>query len=193
MEQEREPQPPPRAMQTERLVMRLPAPDDATAIFERWASDAEVTRYLPWRTHASLAASAAYVDFCLRGWERGDELTWLIVRKGETRPIGAIAYRPRQYKADIGYVLARSAWNRGYMTECVRHLIDRALAQPGMHRVWAVCDVENAASVRVLEKAGMEREGRLRRWLVRPSGGEQPYDCWCYARVRDAGRPAGRE
>ena len=49
------------------------------------------------------------------------------------------------------------------MTEVVRAVTDWALAQPEVHRVWAVCDVENLASARVMEKAGMAREGKLRR------------------------------
>jgi RimJ/RimL family protein N-acetyltransferase len=50
--------------------------------------------------------------------------------------------------------------------------------------VWAVTDVDNHASARVLEKIGMQREGLLRRWLVHPSLSPEPRDCWCFARVR---------
>jgi [ribosomal protein S5]-alanine N-acetyltransferase len=50
--------------------------------------------------------------------------------------------------------------------------------------VWAVCDVENAASARVLEKAGMRREGVLRRWAMHPNMGEEPRDSFCYAKVK---------
>jgi len=48
----------------------------------------------------------------------------------------------------------------------------------------AVCDVENIASARVMEKAGLSREGVLRRWLVHPNLGPEPRDCYGYARVR---------
>ena len=72
------------------------------------------------------------------------------------------------------------------MTEVVRAVADWALAQPEVHRVWAVCDVDNLASARVLEKAGMECEGRLRRWFLHPNVSAAPRDCWCYARVKEA-------
>jgi ribosomal-protein-alanine N-acetyltransferase len=52
--------------------------------------------------------------------------------------------------------------------------------------VWAVCDVDNLASARVLEKAGMGREGRLRRWVLHPNVSAAPRDCWCYAHVKEA-------
>jgi [ribosomal protein S5]-alanine N-acetyltransferase len=64
------------------------------------------------------------------------------------------------------------------------------LAQPAMFRVWAVTDVDNVASARVLERAGMTREGLLRSWLMHPSLSAAPRDCWCYARVRTPTVPA---
>ncbi|MGH6943752.1 MAG: GNAT family N-acetyltransferase, partial [Geminicoccaceae bacterium] len=82
------------------------------------------------------------------------------------------------------YVLARPFWGRGYMTEAVRALIRAALADPWIFRVWAFCDVENLASARVMEKAGMSFEGRLRRWTVHPNVGPEPRDVLCYAKVR---------
>jgi RimJ/RimL family protein N-acetyltransferase len=67
------------------------------------------------------------------------------------------------------------------MTEAVTALIGWALKQDAIYRVWAVCDVENGASARVMEKAGMKREGTLRRWSVHPNIGDQPRDSYCYA------------
>ena len=51
-------------------------------------------------------------------------------------------------------------------------------------RIGAVCDVENRASARVMEKAGLEREGILRRWIIHPNVGFEPRDCFSYAMVR---------
>jgi len=72
------------------------------------------------------------------------------------------------------------------MTEVVRAVSDWALAQSEIHRVWAVCDVDILASARVMEKAGMEREGRLRRWALPPNISATPRDSLCYARVKAA-------
>ncbi len=92
--------------------------------------------------------------------------------------------RIESHRADMGYVLARAYWNRGYMTEAVREVTEWALTQPSIFRVWAVCDVENAASVRVLEKAGFQQEGILRRWLIHPDISDEARDCYCYAVVK---------
>lgn len=102
-------------------------------------------------------------------------------QRSEDEPIGMIELRMQGHRAEIGYVLARSYWGRGYMTEAARAVVYWALSQTGVFRVWAVCDVENVASARVLEKLGMRREGTLSRWIIHPNISEQPRDCYCYA------------
>ena len=58
------------------------------------------------------------------------------------------------------------------------------MANPSIWRVQAFCDVENRASVRVLEKSGLTLEGTLRRYMVLPNLGDIPRDLCCYAKVR---------
>lgn len=70
------------------------------------------------------------------------------------------------------------------MPEAVAVVAEWALAQPPIHRAWAVCDVENRASARVLEKVGMPLEGLLRRLALLPSVSDAPRDCYGYTRVR---------
>ena len=88
------------------------------------------------------------------------------------------------YKDSFAYHLARSEWDQGYATEAARALVDWALSQRRVFRVWTVCDVDNAASVRVLEKLGMVREGVLKRWGIHPNISLEPRDYYCYALVK---------
>jgi RimJ/RimL family protein N-acetyltransferase len=69
---------------------------------------------------------------------------------------------PEHRDASIGYSLARQHWGRGYATELARGLLQFGFEALGMHRIWAIVEPENVASARVLEKVGMQREGRLR-------------------------------
>jgi RimJ/RimL family protein N-acetyltransferase len=85
---------------------------------------------------------------------------------------------------DLGYALARRWWRQGLMSEAVTAMIEWALAQPTIYRVWATCDADNVASARLLERVGMEREGVLRRWLVHPNLSKVPRDCLCYSIVK---------
>lgn len=167
-----------------RLVLRPPAEDDATHIFERYAQDEDVTRFLIWRPHTSVTDTLAYISRCAEGWVNGGEFTWVVTSRDTGEIFGAIAVRPNGHMANIGYVLARLFWGRGIATEAGRAIVDHALGVGGLHRIWAVCDVENGQSARVLEKLGMQKEGILRRWVVHPNVSATPRDVMCYARVR---------
>ena len=97
-----------------------------------------------------------------------------------------MALRLKGHKADIGYVLARPHWNKGYMTEAWIAVLKWAFSFSEVYRVWAVCDVENLASVQVLEKLGMSREKILRRWIVHRNVSDEPRDCFAYSKIRAA-------
>ncbi|HEV7904760.1 MAG TPA: GNAT family N-acetyltransferase [Pyrinomonadaceae bacterium] len=176
---------PPTHIETARLVLRKPVVADTPRIFEAYANDAEVTRYLTWRPHRTVADGEEPAAHRLAAWESGAYFCWVIMHKedgGEL--IGMISIRPNAWRVNLGYVLGRKWWGRGYMTEAVRAVVDYALSESEVFRVWAVCDVANAASARVLEKAGMRREGILRRWEMHPNLSDEPRDSLCYARVK---------
>ena len=58
-------------------------------------------------------------------------------------------------QGDIGYALYPGFWSQGYGTEAASELIRFGFEDLGLNRIWATCDVTNAASIRVLEKSGM--------------------------------------
>jgi RimJ/RimL family protein N-acetyltransferase len=169
---------------TSRLVLRRPTVDDAEAIFTSYAQDPQVSRYTTWAPHRGVGDTRAFLRACEDGWARGTVLSWAITRRDDGRLIGTTDIRLEGHRGEIGYVLARSAWGHGYATEAASAVVAWALAQPALHRVWAVCDVENTASARVLEKAGMAREACLRAWAAMPAF-PAPRDVWCYATVKE--------
>jgi RimJ/RimL family protein N-acetyltransferase len=71
------------------------------------------------------------------------------------------------------------------MPEVLGAALAWAAAQPGIWRVWSMCDAENRPSARTMEKAGMVFESVLRRWLVHPNLGPAPRDCRAYAWIRE--------
>jgi RimJ/RimL family protein N-acetyltransferase len=171
-------------MRTTRLLLRPPCADDAASIFEGYAQDREVTRYLDWRPHASIAETVAFLIRCAEGWESGRDLTWALTIPPSDRVIGMIGLRPDGHKADFGYVLGREHWGKGLMTEAGGALVRAAFADPELFRLWATCDTANTASARVLEKLGLTREGTLHAWAVRSNIAPVPRDDFVYALVR---------
>jgi ribosomal-protein-alanine N-acetyltransferase len=180
----------PERFETDRLALRRTTAADASAIFDGYAHDPEVTRYLTWRPHRTIDDTRAYLAGCTDGWDAGTDLTWALTLAGDDRLIGMIAARPRRHMVDLGYVLARDHWGRGFMTETTIALVALAFEDAAVHRVWAVCDVDNVASARVLEKAGMTHEGVLRRWIIHPNISPDPRDVHCFARVRGPVNPS---
>ena len=172
-------------------MLRAATEGDAQSIFERYTQDAEVTRYLMWRPHRDIGETRDYLRHCERGWSSGEELTWMLARAADAPAIGAIGLRPEGHKASLGYVLARSEWGRGLMPEAGRAVLKTAAARGDLQRIWAVCDAENLASARVLEKIGMTREGTLRRWIVHPNLDDTPRDALCYSWIPAVDAPIG--
>ena len=164
--------------------MRVPCMEDARAIFEGWAQDPDVVRYLTWRPHQSIRQTESFVAGCILAWESGERFPWTIWLKGQDLAIGMIEIRMGGHKAEAGYALARSFWGQGIMTEALSRVLEWARSQPQIYRVWAVCDVENVGSARVLQKVGMKHEGVLHRWIIHPNLSAEPRDCHCYAWLR---------
>jgi RimJ/RimL family protein N-acetyltransferase len=84
--------------------------------------------------------------------------------------------------AEMGYWLSEEFWGRGIASRAVTAMSDWALDHYNLTRVFAVAFAHNAASVRVLEKAGFEREGVLRRSAIKNG---LVLDQILYAKVRD--------
>jgi RimJ/RimL family protein N-acetyltransferase len=104
--------------------------------------------------------------------------------RGDGQLLGAFELRrPEPHRFDCGYVLAHAEWGQGLMTEALAGVAGWAMRQDDIWRIGAVCDAENCASARVMEKAGLEREGILRRWIIHPNVGSEPRDCFSYAMV----------
>lgn len=175
---------PPELVKTSRLILRPPTLDDADDIFNKYAQDPKVTRYLPWPVNESINNTREFLTRCVQCWEEGNSFPWAITLKSDNNLLGMIEMRISGFMAELGFVIAKQYWNQGYMTEAVDALTRWALAQENIYRVWAACDLDNIGSTKVLEKAGMQREGILRRYSIHPVLSPEPRDCYCYSIVK---------
>jgi RimJ/RimL family protein N-acetyltransferase len=171
-------------IQTERLLLRKARMDDAPVIFESYARDPEVTRYLVWKPHQTIQETYRFLSACEQLWRTGKDFAYAITLKEDHSLIGMFSLHPMKMKVEVGYALARLYWGKGFMTEVLRTVIDWAFTQPDIFRVQAICDVENVGSARVMEKAGMMREGLLQRYVLHPNISAEPRDSYLYAVVK---------
>lgn len=176
---------PPESLTTARLILRQPRTEDAPLIFAAYAQDPEVVRYLTFRPHRDLKETQEAVERFLENWRTGKSSYWLIFRSEREQLIGAISAREDQ-GMNLGYLLARPFWGQGFMSEALNGVTAWAFAQPSVFRVWAVCDLENEPSARLLERNGFHQEGVLKKWSRHPNVSDVPRDCYCYAKTRGA-------
>jgi RimJ/RimL family protein N-acetyltransferase len=174
----------PAALTTPRLTLRLIGLDDAGPIFHAYGQDLEVARFVTWTPHRTQDSVEAFIRESIAQPPDASRVYAVLGRDdGALRgTLGLTRIRP--HHVEFGYALARRWWGQGLMTEALVAVRDWACAQPGIFRLSGFCDVENIGSARVMEKAGLTREGVLRRWIVHPAIGDQPRDCFVYAWVR---------
>lgn len=147
------------AFESARLRMRPARIDDAEALFEAY-SDAELMRYWSSAPHRTVDETRAYLASRL---DKHDWRGWVMTLNGDDRAIGTLAAGARRPGVvEIGYLLARNAWGRGYAREGVSRLIDLLVREEGHRRVFADTDPDNAASNALLASLGFMREGHLR-------------------------------
>ena len=176
----------PERVETERLLLRWQRESDAAEMFARYTSDPEVTRYLTWGPHRSVDETVAFLRQRESELPPGHTFNWLIFPRAGGPLIGSIGCRRVDgHVVQFGYCLARDCWGQGYATEAAQAMVRVWLEEPAIWRVQAFCDLVNVASSRVLEKAGLTREGTLRKYIMTPNLSDVPCDVHCYARVRE--------
>ena len=124
-----------------------------------------------WAYHATEAASAeriaALISWAIEEQKISPRLNYYlaVTTAQNNHVIGEVVLRmtdQASHQAEIGFGVARTHWGQGYATEAARALLNAAFAHTPLHRIVAQCAPENIASVRVMEKIGMTREGVLR-------------------------------
>lgn len=141
-------------LETERLLLRHIRREDAQRIFTYWASDPEVTKYLTWQPHASVAVTEAIVERWLADYDKPDTYRYGIELRETGELIGMIDVVGYHHgNPVIGYCLGRPTWGRGYMTEALKALC-AALFEAGYSMIRIEAVWENIGSNRVIQKAG---------------------------------------
>jgi len=169
-------------IETARLVLRKPTPADAEAVFQRYASDREVTKFLSWRCHQSIEETRAFLDRSEREWTQSASGAYLIESRDPARLLGSTGLHfETPILAITGYVLAKDAWGYGYATEALTAIVELARTV-SVRSLRASCHVENIASMRVLEKCGFFRE-KPDLYISFPNLGPIPVESLRYVRT----------
>ena len=185
------------ALEGEKVRLRLPASRDyrewsqlrgeSRAFLERWEP-----RWMPDELERSawrLRLSRYREDYA-----QGTAIAFFLFERQSGRLAGGITLGNIRHgvsqSGHIGYWIGERYAGRGLMTDAVRLLVRFAFDRLLLHRVEAACIPDNTRSIRVLEKAGFQREGLLRSYL-RINGAWQ--DHYLYARIVDDAPGSGKK
>lgn len=155
-----------RRLETARLILRRFTMEDTEAMYQNWGSDNEVTKYLTWPTHISIAVSRAVLAEWTGNYGKANYYQWAIALKDdELNPIGSIGANfcdDYTQMAHVGYCIGKEWWRKGLVSESLQSVIDYLIDEVGMNRIEAKHDANNPNSGAVMKKCGMKYEGTLR-------------------------------
>lgn len=146
------------SIETNRLNLRRFEERDAKDMYNNWASDPEVVKYLPWGPHQNPLVTQKRIGEWLQNYTYKNSYNWAICLKRDNVAIGSISVEiqnEEEATCEVGYCLGREHWSRGIMTEALRAVMHYLFYEVGYEKVTARHDVLNIASGRVMQKSGM--------------------------------------
>ena len=149
---------------TERLVLRALRPSDVEQVFAM-RSDPLVMQHVNRPLARTREDASALIDLINSMVDANDAVQWAITAKGDDVFIGLIGFWrivKEHHYGELGYMLARDHWGKGYISEAIGVVVPFGLHTLGFHRVEAITRPENAASVRALEKNGFVLEAHFK-------------------------------
>jgi len=152
---------------TPRLTLRPVRMSDAEDLYE-YSRDPEVARHVLWDAHRSIHQTREYIRYLLRQYRSCAPSTFVIALRDTGKVIGTIGFmwiQPENRSAEVGYSLSRTYWNRGYMSEALRAIVEFGFMKLNLNRIEAQHECDNPASGHVMAHAGMKHEGTLRQRL----------------------------
>ena len=142
-----------------RLILRQLHVNDAPALFEV-LSDDNVMLFWSSGPHTDIEETQKYI-----AWNADStvgHICWAITLD-EVTALGWVVLLPRRQNTfELGYILGRSHWRKGYVSEAVGMALDFAFNHLDARRIMADTDPDNMASIALLEKLGFRQEGHLR-------------------------------
>lgn len=153
-------------LETDRLILRQFTIEDTDAMYNNWASDPEVTKYLTWPNHETVEISNTVLTDWISRYSKDDYYQWAIILKDNfDEPIGSISAVHKDDAIEmvhIGYCIGKKWWKQGITSEALAALIKFFFEEVGVNRIEARYDPRNPYSGKVMMKCGLKYEGTHR-------------------------------
>jgi RimJ/RimL family protein N-acetyltransferase len=171
----------PVTLELDDALLRPWRPDDLAALYLA-GQDPEVARWIHLAQPFDAVEAMAYLDAAMALWRDGTGASFVIADRTDGTLLGAVTrFGPDGHGATVGLWLAPEGRGRGIGTRALRLVIDWTFATTDVVRVDCYIEVGNEPSMRMVERAGFQREGLLRAWETGPHG---PIDCVVWSVLR---------
>ncbi len=149
-------------IETERLILRKPVPEDIPAWF-KMRSNEENMRYIGRKPATAIEEVKALYDLVVQDIEANKHIGWVVAEKsnasGFVGMIGFHRIKPEHHRAEVGYMIEKEYQGKGYGKEAVKAIIEYAFKEMNIHSIEADIDKDNIASERLLLSIGFVKEG----------------------------------
>lgn len=158
-------------LKTERLILRRFSHEDAKPMFETWANDARVSKFLTWEPHGNIEVTQGIVGSWVKDYDKADNYNWVIELEGKIiGSISVVRIDENSEFAEIGYCIGFDFWGKGIMTEAAKAVIDFLFSEVNVNRVTITHATKNPASGKVAQKCGLTLEGVKREYFKSNDG-----------------------
>ena len=160
-------------LENSRIYLRELRSGDLKAVHS-YASLEKVTQFQPWGPN-TLEDTRAYIEDVLKDAQElpQSRFVWAVVLKESEKVIGAGELWYDSFEnscGEIGYILHPDYWGIGIGSEVAQLLLEFGFKHRALHRIQATCAPDNMGSQKLLEKIGMQPEGRIRDALKMKGG-----------------------
>lgn len=153
-----------KALETERLRIRPIEVADVGGVFDIYSSS-EVCEFFDLSPFQDLSQAQAHVERWVRlAGEKKQLRHAILVEEQLIGTCGLYSVTAHHKRASIGFELLPAFWNRGIMTEALEAYVPYCFMKYRLSRIQGLVLPGNGASIRLLEKLGFQREGRLRKY-----------------------------
>jgi [ribosomal protein S5]-alanine N-acetyltransferase len=143
-------------LETDRLILRPLSVKDADEVYQNWANDPEVTKYVSWSTHSNVQITKDWLLEVEKAIDDEGKYDWGFERKSDHVLIGSggIYYKEDKGMFVLGYNIMKSCWHQGYTSEAAKRILRFATEELKQNRLFSFHAKDNPNSGKVMEKVG---------------------------------------
>lgn len=173
---------PPEILTTDRLCLRACCLEDAPLLYERYTGSKKVSEFLQRNVHADVGQTKRFIEeWGVNSWSSNNgKYAWSLSERNKADVFGLFLMSIEGDAAEIHYGISYDKWGHGYVTEAGSSVMAWIRDTSRINYVSTVCDVEHAASIRVLEKIGLKKNQILKDRLCLPLKGDAKRDAYLF-------------